>query len=266
MFGIHFIVSCTDYRVVHENMHYGSNVLTRFTERFVFGLSDSDAGYLIEGASVASLRDNTVCYSDCIRNTCQIRPYLFPEAGELGAYIEGGMDDGRLPRSDGRIHPERTNSADIAGSRSAVERLGALCGDGGSALPGGRSAEEERRRRIDRMSDLGEMYRTGRGVKKDYEAAKEWCGKAAEKGSGAAMNSLGYMYESGELGEPNKSKKPVMKWYKKAAENGYFDDKSAMERYKKAAENGDWEALHKLDTYTQLADLVRKGMDNKTGL
>ena len=87
-FGIHFIVSCMEFQAIRENMYYGENVLTKFMDRFVFELSDSDAGVLIDGISVTSLGDNTVYYSDCVKNTCQVKPYLFPDADELEAYVD----------------------------------------------------------------------------------------------------------------------------------------------------------------------------------
>ncbi len=252
-FGIHFVISCTDYRVVHENMRHSSNdMLTRFTERFVFGLSDSDAGYLIDDVSVAALGDNTVYYSDCLKNTCQIRPYRFPDAGELAAYIDGGMNDEQLPRSDEGIRRERTDGADDADCRPAIERLNALCGDGGSAFPEGHSAEEDFQRQIDTMCSfasmqysannyrqayrwyekaaqmgdreamytLGYMYYSGQGIEEpDYRAAMEWFEKAAQEGYGAAMYHLGRMYHSGQgIGEPDY--KAAMEWFHKAAQAG----------------------------------------------
>ena len=262
MFGIHFIVSCTDYRVVHENMLYGSNILAKFTERFVFNLNDSDGGHLIEGVSVVSLSDNTVYYSDGIKPACRIRPYLFPEAGELGAYIEGGMDDGKLPRRDGGARCGRTDDTD---NRPAAEKLNALYGDGGSTLPGGRSAEEERRRWIERMEDLGDMYYHGLGVKQNYSAAFGWFSKAADEGNSAAMYNLGCMYYNG-MGVAEEDRRTAIEWYKKAAEKGnsdamyelgriyYYGEgvggisnyRAATAWYEKAAEKGHRDAMYEL--------------------
>ena len=90
-YGIHIIVSSLEYQSVKESMYFGENILAKFPERFVFSLNDSDAESLIEGVSVTSLRDNTVYYTDSVKNTFQLKPYVFPKIEELEAYIDGSM-------------------------------------------------------------------------------------------------------------------------------------------------------------------------------
>ena len=82
-FGIHFIISSLEYQVVRETMYYGQNVLNKFPERIIFSLGDNDSDNLIENVSVSGLRDNTVYFTDGIKNTFQMKPYVTPTAIEL---------------------------------------------------------------------------------------------------------------------------------------------------------------------------------------
>ena len=82
-FGIHFVVTSTDYQTVKETMRFGENVLAKFPERVVFSLSNNDADNLVEGVSVASLNNNLVYNTDGVRDTFQLKPYISPKAEEL---------------------------------------------------------------------------------------------------------------------------------------------------------------------------------------
>src|SRR6185312_8347144 len=53
------------------------------------------------------------------------------------------------------------------------------------------------------MSNLGVMYRDGRGVVQDDSQAVYWFRKAADAGYAPAMRHLGWMFEHGR-GIPNK--------------------------------------------------------------
>ena len=90
-YGIHIVVSSPEYQSVKESMYFGENILAKFPERFVFSLNDSDAESLIEGVSVTSLRDNTVYYTDSVKNTFQLKPYVFPDIDDLNTHIENSM-------------------------------------------------------------------------------------------------------------------------------------------------------------------------------
>lgn len=92
-YGIHIVTSSLEYQSVKESMYFGENILAKFPERFVFSLNDSDAESLIEGVSVTSLRDNTVYYTDSVRNTFQLKPYVFPGIEELETFTEKLMRD-----------------------------------------------------------------------------------------------------------------------------------------------------------------------------
>lgn len=82
-FGIHFVVTSLEYQSVRDFMYYGENVLAKFPERMIFALGANDANNLIENVSVAELRDNTVYYTDSVKNTFQMKPYITPSAREL---------------------------------------------------------------------------------------------------------------------------------------------------------------------------------------
>ena len=94
-YGIYFLISSLEFQSVKESMYFGENVLAKFPERYVFSLNDNDSESLIENISVSSLRDNTVYYSDSIKSTFQMKPYVFPSADTLRAHLDtilGGGD------------------------------------------------------------------------------------------------------------------------------------------------------------------------------
>ena len=78
-----FVVTSLEYQSVRECMYYGENILTKFPERIIFSLGSNDADNLIENVSVAGLRDNTVYFTDGVKNTFQMKPYITPSANEL---------------------------------------------------------------------------------------------------------------------------------------------------------------------------------------
>ena len=64
-------------------MYYGENILTKFPERVIFSLGSNDADNLIENVSVTGLRENTVYFTDGVKNTFQMKPYINPSVLEL---------------------------------------------------------------------------------------------------------------------------------------------------------------------------------------
>ena len=86
-FGIHFVVTSSEYQTVRETMYYGENTLTKFPERIIFSLGGNDADNLIENVSVTGLRDNTVYFTDSVKNTFQMKPYVAPTANELRDFL-----------------------------------------------------------------------------------------------------------------------------------------------------------------------------------
>ena len=95
-FGIHFVISSLEYQTVRECMYYGENILTKFPERIIFSLGSNDADNLIENVSVAGLRDNTVYFTDGVKNTFQMKPYITPKENVLHDFFSQlrGENDG----------------------------------------------------------------------------------------------------------------------------------------------------------------------------
>jgi len=67
--------------------------------------------------------------------------------------------------------------------------------------------------------NIGQLYRLGRGVSKDYTKASQWYEKAAEMRHSAARHNLAVLYEKG-LGVPIDYAK-ALDWYEKAANQDY---------------------------------------------
>lgn len=178
-YGIHFIISCTDFQAVKETMYYGRSVLNKFPDRFVFELNDNDAGMLIDGISTASLGDNTVFYSDGVKTPGQVKPYLFPSADELKAYIDSGMNDAQTSQNTENVCREKSDNTN---GLSAIERLNALCGYEDSAVL--QNSEES----VCDDTEINPLYPAfmfykGIEVKQDFVSAFYWYKKSAEAGN-----------------------------------------------------------------------------------
>ena len=87
-YGINFIFTSLEYQSVKENMTYGEVSIRSFPDKYVFSLSDNDASSLVDDISLKSLKNNTVYYTDSIRNTYQVKPYVFPSKEELSKFID----------------------------------------------------------------------------------------------------------------------------------------------------------------------------------
>jgi TPR repeat protein len=72
---------------------------------------------------------------------------------------------------------------------------------------------------LDAQVKLAEMYRKGRGVKRDLITAAQWYEKAATEGDAEAQFNLGDMYKQG-LGV-DKNNALAIKWLRKAANQGH---------------------------------------------
>ena len=71
---------------------------------------------------------------------------------------------------------------------------------------------------LDAMTNIGELYRHGRGVPQDSARAMEWFQKAADLGSDWAMCGIGILYADGKGVAKDDAK--AMEWFKKAAALG----------------------------------------------
>ena len=77
---------------------------------------------------------------------------------------------------------------------------------------------------------LGYMYYNGEGVKEDKAEAMKWYRKAAEQGFALAQDNLGdmYWYMYYFGNGVNEDKAEAVKWYRKAAEQGYAGAQSSL--------------------------------------
>ena len=64
------------------------NILAKVPERIIFALNDTDADNLIDGVSVSQLKDNTVCFTDGVKNTFQFKPWVIKSADEIKAFLK----------------------------------------------------------------------------------------------------------------------------------------------------------------------------------
>ncbi|MGE5247598.1 MAG: tetratricopeptide repeat protein [Verrucomicrobiota bacterium] len=69
------------------------------------------------------------------------------------------------------------------------------------------------------QTNVGMMYRKGRGVPRDYEKAVQWLNRAAAQGDAVAEYQLGKMHGSG-YGVPQ-DYAAAFRWFHRSAEKGY---------------------------------------------
>lgn len=75
-FGIHFVVTSLEYQSVRECMYYGENTLPSFLSGSSFLLARTMQITLLKMFQVTGLRDNTVYFTDGVKNTFQMKPYI----------------------------------------------------------------------------------------------------------------------------------------------------------------------------------------------
>ena len=71
------------------------------------------------------------------------------------------------------------------------------------------------------QSQLGCIYALGRGVRQDYQKARQWYEKAAAQGNADAQFFLGIIYENGY--GVRKDLATAKEWYGRACDNGSQD-------------------------------------------
>ena len=76
------------------------------------------------------------------------------------------------------------------------------------------------------QNTLGLMYTRGLGVTRDDAEAVNWYRKAAEQGYAPAQNNLGLMYQNGQGVAQDDAE--AVGWYRKAAEQGYAPAKGIL--------------------------------------
>lgn len=171
-------------------MYYGKNVLSKFPEKFVFSLNDADADALIPGVSVAALTGNTVYYTDSVKDTCQVKPYVFPEIEDLAWFVSA----------------EPAKKAYAAKEYETALRLYEELAEKGFARA---------------QFECGWIYYNGKGTPPNLEAALRWFEKAAALEHKDAQFRCAQMYYNGEGTAPNQAK--ALHWYEKAAMQGHKD-------------------------------------------
>lgn len=89
MYGIYFLVSSLEYQTVRDTLSsYGTTAIKHFPERVVFSLSTNDAENLLEDVGITGLGDNTVYFTDGIREKVRIKPYILPTVDELRDFLK----------------------------------------------------------------------------------------------------------------------------------------------------------------------------------
>lgn len=86
-YGIFFIVTCSEYQVIRETMHYGENILPKFPERIIYALGDNDADHLIDGVTVSKIPANTVYFTDGVKKPFQFKPFIAPDTANAIKYL-----------------------------------------------------------------------------------------------------------------------------------------------------------------------------------
>ena len=78
------------------------------------------------------------------------------------------------------------------------------------------------------QSNLGTMFRDGRGVTQNDSEAVYWFYRAAQQGNPNGQANLGFMYQTGRGVELNRDE--AIKWYRRAAEQGLQYAKDCLKR------------------------------------
>lgn len=99
-------------------------------------------------------------------------------------------------------------------------------GDYATALRGFRRLAE--RDNAAAQTNLGFMYRTGKGVAQSHAEAVRWYRKAAEQGHAAAQYNLGVKYDNGRGVARDDAE--AVRWYRLAAKQGHANAKKALRR------------------------------------
>ena len=86
-YGIHFIITCSEIQTLKEALYYGENHLPRFPERYLFSLNDNDCLFLIDGVYLSNLPDNVVYFTDSVKSTFQVKPFVFPKYDDLELFV-----------------------------------------------------------------------------------------------------------------------------------------------------------------------------------
>jgi TPR repeat protein len=112
------------------------------------------------------------------------------------------------------------------------------------------------------QASLGEMYETGRGVRKDNAQAIAWYRRAAEQGNVVAQIALGAMYATGR--GVSKDDTQAIAWYGKAAKQGNDDATAKLAELNRKSTEESVELARK--AAEQAAELARKAAEQAAEL
>ena len=88
---------------------------------------------------------------------------------------------------------------------------------------------------------LGLMFAFGRGVDRDYDIAREWFIRSADKGIAQAQYNLGIFYENGNGVEADLNQ--AKEWYQRAGAQGLNE---AIEKLASLNSNVETEPMHNI--------------------
>jgi TPR repeat protein len=159
-------------------------------------------------------------------------PAAFPAPGQdantptVVAGSDGNSYTKSTPPSSNSIVFQETKARAEKGDAVAQTELGLMYRDGkgapqdyGEAVKWYRKAAEQDN--AQGQSKLGGMYARGWGVPQDYVEGVKWYRRAADQGYAPAQNVLGHCYEFGHGVAQGYAE--AVKWYRKAAEQGNAD-------------------------------------------
>ncbi|KAF8937812.1 hypothetical protein BGZ47_008847 [Haplosporangium gracile] len=137
------------------------------------------------------------------------KPLAFPSGRRPQAALDGQIITAKdLPDIS---HPDNDNEHQLRGPQRAISNTSMemdLAQTSISASYGDKNAQVA----------LGDMYRDGKGVLQDYQAAMDWYLKAVEQKDAAGQQRVGSLYDQG-FGVPQ-NYSTAIDWYLGAAEQG----------------------------------------------
>ena len=74
MFGVNIVLTASDLTSIKEYMY---DVISKFSERIIFELSDTDADRIIPEAKIQDLPDNILLYTNGVKPSFQFKPFFY---------------------------------------------------------------------------------------------------------------------------------------------------------------------------------------------
>lgn len=80
MYGVNIVLTASDFTSIKEYMY---DIVPKFSERIIFGLSDIDADRIVPEAKVQNLPDNILLYTNGVNMTFQFKPFSYSGLNEV---------------------------------------------------------------------------------------------------------------------------------------------------------------------------------------